>query len=254
MCHQLLATWRGRPHRAHIVGVVLNAQVRHALTEVERGTLVVLVPDRPTPQLGVEPHEDADSARSRRRSTSPDSVGELGGVDSRRAGPGSYIDGQADRHQVAYLKPFGLPHPRFHRHDVPPILRDSDVFHPVAPTAAELQVHLIRIGAGHFQQSRSPVQLALGRHLAWPCGRRGVHVLPHRVVRGRGPACACDQRVGRPGRSPSAVQTTEVRQALHGRFRTSDFATASGLSSQWARLLRRRAIPRTSSSPTHSSS
>jgi len=55
--HHLLAAGPRRPHRSHVVGVPLDAQVRDPLTEVEGRVIVVLVPDRPAAQVGVEPRQ-----------------------------------------------------------------------------------------------------------------------------------------------------------------------------------------------------
>ena len=61
--HHLLAPRGGRPHRTHIVGVVLNAEVCHALAKVQRRAIDVLLPDWPPAQFGVEPREHADVRR-----------------------------------------------------------------------------------------------------------------------------------------------------------------------------------------------
>lgn len=48
MQHRLMLTWLGRPRRGDVAIVLLDTQVRHALTRVQRGVLIVEMVERPT--------------------------------------------------------------------------------------------------------------------------------------------------------------------------------------------------------------
>lgn len=61
--HHLLGPRRCRPHRTHVIRVVLNAEVRHAFAKVQGCAIDVLLPDLPPAQFGVEAGERVDVRR-----------------------------------------------------------------------------------------------------------------------------------------------------------------------------------------------